>query len=206
MTDPRPDDPYERIAAEYAARWAGQPQAWLTDRLRRRFSPPALVADLGCGIGRDAAALQALGYRVVGLDGSRAMLAQAPASLRGRLVRADLRRLPLRSCVLAAAVSVGAHHHLRREEMLSALREARRTLRPGGTMVLSVKAGDGEEYADDGYGVARFFTYWREPALRARLNEAGLTPRDAAADGRWLTVEADAAPAEITTLIQEEPS
>ena len=54
------------------------------------------VLDVGCGAGRHAAALVAAGARPVGLDLSRALLRRARAA-GVPLVRADMRRLPVRA-------------------------------------------------------------------------------------------------------------
>jgi SAM-dependent methyltransferase len=125
----------------------------------RRFAPPRLarddvrialelaqvapgkpLADLGCGYGRHLRALAEQGYaEALGIDRSQLLLkearAQAPLA---RLLRADLRSLPLHAGSLAAAfcfyssMFLGSH-----EDSLQALREAARVLRPLGSLVLT---------------------------------------------------------------------
>ena len=125
----------------------------------RRFAPPSLaredvlaalrlaqvepgkpVADLGCGYGRHLEALIEQGHPCpLGIDRSALLLGEArraaPSAL---LVRADLRRLPLHASTIAAAFCFYSSMFLGTdEEALSALGEAARVLRPGGSLVLT---------------------------------------------------------------------
>jgi hypothetical protein len=46
--------------------------------------------------------------------------------------------------------------------------------RPGGTLHMTLKEGDGAGWSVHGHvGAPRFFTYWREGPLRTHLTEAG---------------------------------
>jgi len=144
---------------------AGQPaaSAAVADRIfletTRRFAPPRLaqedvraalelaqvapgkpVADLGCGYGRHLAALAEQGHpHPFGIDRSALLLGEARARAPGaRLLRADLRRLPLHGGALAAAFCFYSSMFLGSEEdAREALREAGRVLRRGGALVLT---------------------------------------------------------------------
>ena len=125
----------------------------------RRFAPPRLaredvrlalelaqvqpgkpIADLGCGYGRHLKALIEAGHaQPIGVDRSELLLGEARVQAPGaRLLRADLRELPLHEGTLSAAfcfyssMFLGAH-----EESVQALRECARVLRPGGSLVLT---------------------------------------------------------------------
>jgi len=50
---------------------------WVLKRLARRCEPGARVVEIGCGSGGLTAALAAAGYRVIGVDISRAMIRRA---------------------------------------------------------------------------------------------------------------------------------
>ena len=89
------------------------------------------VLDLGCGKGRFSTRLGAAGARVVGLDLSAAMLAEAKSLDR---VRASARRLPFSGESFDAVVAVEVFEHL--TALRTVLEESRRVLMPGGVLVV----------------------------------------------------------------------
>lgn len=97
------------------------------------------VLDIACGAGRHTAALRDAGYDAVGVDLSEPLLHTAATrpSLRGRLVRGDIRRLPF-SGVFDAAVNLFTSfgYFASDEENAAALRSMASTLRPGGWLAL----------------------------------------------------------------------
>ncbi len=96
------------------------------------------VLDLACGAGRHAAALARRGVRVTGIDLSEVQLAAARERGVPRLVRADMRRLPVRGATLDAVVNLFTSfgYFERDEEHEAVLREVGRVLRPGGWFAL----------------------------------------------------------------------
>ena len=96
------------------------------------------VLDVGCGAGRHARAFQAAGARCVGLDLSRTLLRVARGVTDAPLVRADMRRIPIRPGSMDLTVSLftsfGYFEH--DEEHAAALREMVATIRPGGWFVI----------------------------------------------------------------------
>jgi SAM-dependent methyltransferase len=112
---------------------------WLLERV----PVGGLVADLGCGPGRDVALLREYGRRAVGVDLSSGMLALAATRAPGVLALGDLRALPLRDGCCDGIWSSYALLHLDDAGLAQALREAHRVLRPGGTASLVLAAGAG---------------------------------------------------------------
>ncbi len=92
-----------------------------------------MLLDLGCGKGRFAGRLVERGARVVGLDLSAGMLAQARLADR---VRGSMLRLPFATATFDSAVAIDVFQHLPASRVDRALAEIRRVLRPGGRLVI----------------------------------------------------------------------
>lgn len=115
------------------------PEAELaSDVILRHLPRGVLVLDAGCGTGKWPILLRRHGWRAVGVEIS----ADACALARRDdpelpLLRADARLAPVRTAAVDAVLSLGVVEHDERgpEE---GLRELRRMLRPGGTLVLAV--------------------------------------------------------------------
>jgi SAM-dependent methyltransferase len=100
--------------------------------------PGALTLDVGCGEGRVARDLAALGHRVVALDAAPTMArrtAEAGGGLAGVLL-ADATALPLPDEAADLAVAFMSLHDM--DDMAGAVREIGRVLRPGGRLCLAV--------------------------------------------------------------------
>jgi SAM-dependent methyltransferase len=95
------------------------------------------IADLGCGTGRIAELLVRRGRRVVAVDHSRAMLEATASKIRSpelRVVRADVRALPIATASVDGVVCSGLLHHV--PDWPRVLAEAARIVRPGGRIVV----------------------------------------------------------------------
>ena len=147
---------YDGVAAEYAAKFAGDLAGLpldreLLDSIRQRAGGAGPVLDIGCGPAQAGAYLAARGTRGAGIDAAPGMLAAAAsrhtalrqAGLLG-LAAADMRALPVADGSCAAAVSLYALHHLPRAELPAVLREFRRVLAPAGALLLATHEGTGE--------------------------------------------------------------
>jgi len=87
--------------------------------------------EIGCGTGRYAAPIRALGWTPTGVDLSAGMLRHA----RGRLpvARADAVRLPVRDGSVAAVIAMMVHTDM--PDYPAVLHEVARVLQPGGVFV-----------------------------------------------------------------------
>ena len=150
------------------------------DRLTAALPPPGDVLDVGCGPGRHAAALDAQGGRVVGVDTSLA----ATALTRGRGVEAlhadVFEPLPDDQqgwdgvLLLDGNIGIGG-------DPVRLLGRARRLLRPGGTVLVEL---DPARPTDRGQARLRLGGRLSRPFPWARLAPADLAASAAAADLR----------------------
>ncbi|MEM9467234.1 MAG: methyltransferase domain-containing protein [Actinomycetota bacterium] len=134
---------YDAWAAEYDRDhddwgWVGPVKA--VDRLLAHANPVAIL-DAGCGTGGVGRALRAAAWagELIGVDLSSGMLARAEAGgWYGELVHASLTALPLGDGSVDAYVATGVytHGHVGPEGFAEALR----VVRPGGAVVLTVRA------------------------------------------------------------------
>ena len=99
-----------------------------------------VVADVGCGTGYMARALVRVSERVICIDHSEAMLAQARQRLDKHLDHVEFRageldRLPLADAEVDAVFASLVLHHV--PDVFAALREMKRALKPGGLLVVT---------------------------------------------------------------------
>lgn len=145
----------------------------------RECLPFGHALDVGCGTGHSTVALLPYATRIVGLDSSSAMLAQAAADPRIEYRKGHAEALPFRAAHFDLVTVSAAYHWFEHERFL---REAARVLRPGGWLVL-YKAGSigrPECYPE--------FAPWLRDVLRARYpkvarNSEALTAEAAAEFG-----------------------
>lgn len=121
--------------------------------------PVAQALDVGCGTGQSTVALLPYAWEVVGLDGSREMLAHALPQPRVRYVRGYAEALPFADGSFDLVSVSAAYHWFDQERFLSG---AARVLRPGGCLVL-YKAGSTGRLPDQ-----PDFQLWRRDVLDVR--------------------------------------
>lgn len=137
--------------------------------------PPGLaVADVGCGTGYMARALVRVAERVICIDHSGAMLAQARERLVAHLDRVEFRageldRLPLADGEVDAVFASLVLHHV--PDLFAALREMRRALKPGGRLVVTDLLPHREQWMTEVMADLRLGLDATE--LRSRVEKAG---------------------------------
>ncbi len=130
----------------YCARTRGRPpRATLLDALARLGARTGLAIDLGIGGGRDAAALLARGWRVIGIDSEPAALALL------RHPRLTLRQEPFETAELPGADLVNASFSLPfcRPEAFPALWRRIASALPGGGLFAGQFFGPRDDWAVD---------------------------------------------------------
>jgi len=173
---------YDATAADYAAEAAAMP-AWVAqeiDAFATRLSGTGRVLEIGSGGGRDALEFERRGIRVRRTDVSRGFV----DLLRANGFEADL--LDPLTDDLADPRYPGIPYdgiwacacliHVARQDFGTVVRRLAEATRSGGPLHVSVRDGDGEDVSIQASADApRHYveTYWREPALRSALLDAG---------------------------------
>lgn len=141
---------YDVVAADYArllpdVETETDDERELFAELVRRALPRGPVLDAGCGTGRVAAHLAALGADVLGVDLSVVMLAE---SCRQHptvpVVCGSVNRLPVRDGAVSAALSWYSVIHTAPEDLPCVVAELARVLAPGAPLLLAFQSGRGE--------------------------------------------------------------
>jgi len=149
--------------------------------------PGNTILDLGCGPGLDIRAFDEARLHSVGLDISGRLLetARQQASLAGRVVLGDLRSLPFADASFDGVWADGSLHHVVRSEVLAALKEVSRVLKPGGGFAASLERGEGEGYLVelDNISATRWYAYYEPDEWRAILRKSGFQMVDALMGG-----------------------
>ena len=149
---------YDAVAPAYEARFVdeldGKPRdRELLEAFAAALPPDGPVLDAGCGPGQVGAAVRGHGHSVIGVDLSPSMARLAATRLDAALA-ADMRALPFAARTVAGAVAFYSLIHLRQAEVVDAVRELARVLRPGGRVLAAFHEGDGEIHADEFLGEA----------------------------------------------------
>lgn len=173
---------YDAAAAEYAAEAAAMPE-WVASEIEAfvaGLGGKGRVLEIGSGGGRDALAFEAYGISIRRTDVSRGFVGLLCAQgfeadlldpLTDDLTDPQRPGLPYDG-VWACACLI----HVARADFGTVLGRLAGATRPGGRLHVSVRDGDGEDVSVRGSAASprRYAeTYWREPALRSELEDAG---------------------------------
>jgi SAM-dependent methyltransferase len=108
--------------------------------VRRVGQPQGPILDAGCGTGRITEALVPLGQPIVAVDYSEACLRRMLARTAGATVlgvQSDLRALPLRPAVMAAATCIEVYSQFRAPDRRRVLESIASALQPGAPLSIS---------------------------------------------------------------------
>lgn len=172
---------YDLIADEYIARIYGELEhkpldRELLDRFAVKVSVLGPARDLGCGPGHVARYLHEGGLQVIGVDLSPVMVESARRSNPGiEFTRGDMRSLDIEDAALGGIVAFYSIIHIPRPEVVAALGEMKRVLRPGGSLLLAFHIGDDVLHLDELWGrrVSVDFIFFRPEEMTGFLTAAG---------------------------------
>jgi SAM-dependent methyltransferase len=172
---------YDRVADTYEALFVDELPGKPRDRDMLVAFADAVedpIAEIGCGPGQVGGFVRQRGRTVIGVDLSQRMAALARNRLDNSLV-ADLRLLPFRCGRLGGLLAFYSLIHVPRSDLVAALAEFRRVLRPGGRVLYSAHEGHGQieqdEFLDE--PVPFVATLFQLGELVAATTEAGFDVR-----------------------------
>lgn len=182
---------YDNIGDGYAALNAEIPDSVREslDRFLGHLPAGAVVADVGCGPGRDLAELRRRGLAAYGFDLTMGMLRAGHLS---GVVQSDMVRLPIRTGSLDGLWCAAAFLHVPRDLSEQTLDGFSRVLRRGAILHLSVAEGSGDEFqrARLGRGDELWVVHHEEKPLARMLRAQGFTVTSvdrSESHRRWLT-------------------
>jgi SAM-dependent methyltransferase len=172
---------YDHVADEYVQRIFDELQHKPLDRQLldqfatsvREVGPPC---DMGCGPGHVARYLHEHGVQVCGIDLSPEMVKRAKQLTPEVEFRAgDMMALDAPDAAWAGIAAFYSMIHISRSDMLRALEELRRVLRPNGLLLLAFHIGDDAIHLDEWWGqsVSVDFFYFRTDEVTECLRIAG---------------------------------
>ena len=151
-------DSYDRVADEYVQRIYNELQhkpldRQLLDRFAASLHENGLACDLGCGPGHVARYLHERGAKVCGIDVSPKMVELARC-LNSEIdfSQGDMLELGVEDEAWAGVAAFYSIIHVSPGEIVRALRELRRVLRPGGLLLLAFHIGEGTIHLDEWWG------------------------------------------------------
>lgn len=191
---------YQQIAGNYGLQSSRQNQGSLSDFWREQLqhfiemtqanplyqaNPALVVADIGCGPGRESLYLARKGFSVLAADLSEAMLTEArqrtqhePKAQHITFRQMDMRHLDLPDASCAGLLASASFLHIPKRENLVVLQELKRVLILGGPLLLLVKeydGGDDERYdLHEETGQLRFYARYRGGELWNLLEQVNL--------------------------------
>lgn len=171
---------YNRIAGDYLAEH--QNYNWWqagADKFIALLPKGALVLDLGCGPGIDAAYLTSKGLRIVGIDISEKMITLAKERVpSGKFFVMDMIEVPSLPHEFDGIYAKASLLHVPKKDLPGVLEKLRSKLKAGGYLYITVKeirpGQSGEEVKQEnrwGYPFKRFFSYFTLPELKRFLSD-----------------------------------
>ncbi|MCA9390165.1 class I SAM-dependent methyltransferase [candidate division WWE3 bacterium] len=169
-------DAYNKSAKDWAASHAAQ-GFWQDEMgIFHTLLPAGKILEIGCGGGRDAQELIALGYEYVGTDPAENFITVAqeknPSGIFEVKSASEL-DYPAESFdgFWASAVLL----HIPKDEISTVLESLHSLLKPGGVGFIAIKEGNGEtlitETSSDGNEYERFWAFYSDDEFRELLGQ-----------------------------------
>jgi len=172
---------YDAVAEEYVRRIFDELQhkpmdCRLLDRFAAAIQEAGTVCDLGCGPGHVARYLDARGVKVIGIDLSTGMIEQARQLNPGiAFQQGNMLALDVEDEAWAGVVAFYSIIHIPRDEVVRALIEIKRTLRPGAPLLLAFHIGEEVTHLDELWDIpiSADYAFFQPVEMAGYLRAAG---------------------------------
>ncbi len=148
----------------------------LLDTFSRRVAGLGPACDLGCGPGQVARYLRNRGLEVCGVDLSPGMVAQARQLNPGiEFIQGNMLALDVAAESWGGIAAFYSIIHIPREQVVEALRELKRVLKPGGWLLLAFHIGQEIIHLEEWWGqqVSLDFLFFTPTEMESYLKTAG---------------------------------
>ena len=172
---------YDQVADEYVTRIYDELKdkpfdRALLDQFAAKVNGLGKVCDMGCGPGQIARYLHERGVDVCGIDLSPEMIKRARELDPGiDFMQGNMLKLDTEDDAWAGIAAFYSIINIPRANVIDALRELKRALRPDGLLLLAFHIGDETKHQDEwwGHNVSIDFSFFRTEEMTGYLNEAG---------------------------------
>ncbi len=172
---------YDRVAAEYAEKFKDEMDdkpfdCDCLDRLAREVGDLGPICDLGCGPGQIARYLHRQGAATLGVDLSPRLIAEAQRlNPEIHFHQGDMLSLPEADNSWGGIAAFYCIIHIPRAQVVDALREMRRVLKPGGVLLVTFHIGDEIKHVEEWWekSVSLDFAFYQPAEMESWLKEAG---------------------------------
>ncbi len=172
---------YDAVAADYAGKYKDEMDDKpfdrdCLDRLAREVADLGPICDLGCGPGQIARYLHRKGVKTLGVDLSPKLVAEAARLNPGiDFHQGDMLKLPDPDHSWGGIAAFYCIIHIPHGQIVQALSEMRRVLKPGGWLLLTFHIGDEIRHFDEWWGkpVNLDFAFYHPEEMEGWLIQAG---------------------------------
>ena len=172
---------YDRVAVEYGERFKDEMDDKPFDRdclnrLVREAGELGPICDLGCGPGQIARYLHSQGVKTLGVDLSANMIVEAQRlNPEIHFHQGDMLSLPDADNSWGGIAAFYCIIHIPREQIVNALREMKRVLKPGGILLVAFHIGTEIKHLDVWWekSVNLDFAFYLPTEMASWLKEAG---------------------------------
>ncbi len=172
---------YDQVAVEYAKKFKDEMDDKpfdrdCLDRLAREVGNLGPICDMGCGPGQIARYLHRQGVETLGVDLSPRMITEAQRLNPDiHFHQGDMLSLPDADHSWGGIAAFYCIIHIPREQIVDALREMKRVLKPGGVLLVTFHIGDEIKHIEEWWEkpVNLDFAFYEPVEMENWLKEAG---------------------------------